>query len=1206
MSTHCNTIHPLNRAGVNQYQRVLAALLPDFARVDEREYPDLLLFAKNYASFLNYYNKDNTAEGDWKPFMLMDVSVTLAELSRLDIQEYISYSKDIYDKIGAAGIAEEGSLKDYFKALFDLCFSITTLLDNYYTTLPADFEFREVLGNALHSGLPEYFDRLNKYYLEAINQGLIDQAGTFRFDDRPRELIFSQHFHVPDPGIWNDPGPIDPAVPPFTPAFNGTSTALKIKNTASHNLFTAITDQYLKVLARIVKAAPAYLDRSMEDFPTHSPHYALFLAFIKLFRISQDSLNNFTARHLDLYYRDILKLNKKAPEPDTVHLLFELAKTAGAGVLLEPGTLFKAGKDKDGLELFYRLKEQALLGKGKVAALRNTHSDRRAGADGPVRRISAGAMANSGDGMGAPLLHTDKSWSAFGEAGRLAGAAGFGIASDYLFLQEGKRVITFTFQVSGKIPPALSPARLDNHFTVELSSEKGWFPVPAAATKTSIAGNRTSFSVEITLNGGDPAVLPYAADIHGYQFKQALPMALFSLVDGAATEDLWNLRISEITLNVRAEEISNLKIENDEGALNPAKPFDLFGAAPYRGSAFILGCRELFMKTRQPLGDITGSLTFTWDNHDALTEAFDENQTVATRFLENADWKNETSFSPQPLFTLSGGSPVSDSTLEFALPALEVEPVFGDEPDYAPGGNFSSASKWGFLKLSLEGDFGHADYAKNLAESVKVTSADDGEGNVTTSIDMGSVKAPVTPRVKEIKLSYQVSTRLDISRPGGRDFVHLAPFGHTVPPDGQFPAPLLPQFPNEGELYIGLEQLQTGQTLPLLFQVAEGTADPLAEKQEITWHYLDADDKWKPFLKEDVADATGGLLKSGIIKFSIPARRAGTGAADPGALAMGISAQTIESSPRAAGNSALMGGELYWLKASVAENTRAIPRLIAVSAQAAAAQFCDHKSEGNYFKQPLPAGSISKLLTGNPAIKKIEQPSASIGGRTRENEASWYRWVSERLRHKQRAIAAWDYERLVLEAFPGIYKVKCITHTQLNNELSPGHVLVVPVPDLHDRNAFDPLRPRASLGLLEDIKKFLSGIASPHVQLEVCNPLFEEIQLEFNVQYRSDDVEFFTKQLRAELEQFMAPWAFDSGSDIEFGAGMNKSTLINFIEERPYVDYLSCVKMYCISEGVRSNDLETALAKSARSVFVSVKGEGSVYSHIINENVCTC
>src|SRR3546814_8072433 len=92
MSTPCNNKHPLNQSGVSQDKRVLEALLPGYALVDERAYPDLILFASRYAGVLNYYNHKNRIEGSWEPFMLMDVSVTLARLIRLDVRRYSTYA----------------------------------------------------------------------------------------------------------------------------------------------------------------------------------------------------------------------------------------------------------------------------------------------------------------------------------------------------------------------------------------------------------------------------------------------------------------------------------------------------------------------------------------------------------------------------------------------------------------------------------------------------------------------------------------------------------------------------------------------------------------------------------------------------------------------------------------------------------------------------------------------------------------------------------------------------------------------------------------------------------------------------------------------------------------------------------------------------------------------------------------------------------
>jgi len=512
-----------------------------------------------------------------------------------------------------------------------------------------------------------------------------------------------------------------------------------------------------------------------------------------------------------------------------------------------------------------------------------------------------------------------------------------------------------------------------------------------------------------------------------------------------------------------------------------------------------------------------------------------------------------------------------------------------------PNENYSSQSKWGFFRLKLNSpDFGHSTYAKRLADAAKaaVITSTESNGTTTTTVQIDEVAEPYTPKVKEISIEYTTSTELNFSPSEEGRVLHILPFGHKDISNDSLPVNLLPQFGNEGELFIGVDKQVAGQTLSILFQVAEGTADPLIQKQDVQWYFLGNEDEWVAFEKENVADGTNGLIKSGIIKFSI--------------------------SGEAAMTNTLMGEQLIWLRASVAEKTQAICKIIDIKPQAALAQFTDYKNETNYFKTVLPAGSISKLVFSESAVKKIDQPYSSFGGRTPESDEGYYRRVSERLRHKGRAISMWDYERLVLEQFPEIYKVKCINHTQVlekssgtdiiyvDNELKPGHVLVVPIPDLHNKNAFDPLRPYSSLGLLEDVKKYLYEKVSPHVNLDIRNPRFEEIQLEFNVQFLTDDTGLFTKKLKVEIEQFLAPWAYDVNSDIEFGGKVSKSALINFIEERSYVDYLSCVKMYRIANGVKSNDLEEAVATSSRSVFVSVKSDDTVNSHIINQTVCEC
>ncbi|WP_373396450.1 hypothetical protein V8V91_17225 [Algoriphagus halophilus] len=71
----CNDKNPLIREGEDRLTRKLLSLPPTFAKVDDRSMEELILFAKNYASYLKYKNTDNNDQGTWEPLMKMDISV---------------------------------------------------------------------------------------------------------------------------------------------------------------------------------------------------------------------------------------------------------------------------------------------------------------------------------------------------------------------------------------------------------------------------------------------------------------------------------------------------------------------------------------------------------------------------------------------------------------------------------------------------------------------------------------------------------------------------------------------------------------------------------------------------------------------------------------------------------------------------------------------------------------------------------------------------------------------------------------------------------------------------------------------------------------------------------------------------------------------------------------------------------------------------
>lgn len=357
----------------------------------------------------------------------------------------------------------------------------------------------------------------------------------------------------------------------------------------------------------------------------------------------------------------------------------------------------------------------------------------------------------------------------------------------------------------------------------------------------------------------------------------------------------------------------------------------------------------------------------------------------------------------------------------------------------------------------------------------------------------------------------------------------------------------------EGMLFIGLEKAVPLQMISLLFEFAEGSAqDEDNDPPPIHWSYLTYNE-WRPMKEESIiSDGTFGFQATGIVKIELPEDATNT--------------------------DTIISGGLHWLCASVTKDSNRIPMLINVVAQAVQATFSDNNNAQTHFDKALAAGSISKLEVAVAEISKVSQPFASYDGKHKEVGREFYTRVSERLRHKARAVTAWDYEHLVLDRFPSVYKVKCITHTDPNcicrepnqytnpklkdhccgPQVAPGHVLIVPIANLKNRNAVNPLQPKTSRLTLLGIESWIKKHTSPFVHVHARNPVYEQVLVFFRVQfYKGYEKGFYMKKLNDEIVHFLTPWAFDEDTDVKFGQKIYASSIINFIEERDYVDFIT-------------------------------------------------
>jgi hypothetical protein len=381
---------------------------------------------------------------------------------------------------------------------------------------------------------------------------------------------------------------------------------------------------------------------------------------------------------------------------------------------------------------------------------------------------------------------------------------------------------------------------------------------------------------------------------------------------------------------------------------------------------------------------------------------------------------------------------------------------------------------------------------------------------------------------------------------------------------------LLPVYEHEGELLIGFTNLNARDSVSVLFEVAEGSANPELAQEPITWAVL-CENYWKTLGTDNVVlDTTNELLTSGIIQFVIPAE--------------------------ASTQNTILPADRIWLRAGVTEEVTAVAQLIAIAANAVEVQFQDQSNDPLHLLSALDAGKITKLRNGLAAVKTVKQPYASFGGAAVEMDNDFYRRVSERLRHKDRCITPWDYERIILEEFPRVHKVKCIPHAREGGWLAPGHVLVIVVPDLRNTNAMDPLQPKVDANTISRIAEFVDNRTGMQVQVKVKNPSYQKIQLDFKVKFHTGyEFNHYSKELKQQLVEFLSPWAFTAERDISFGGKIYKSVLLDFVEDLPVVDYITDFKMYTYIEDPNKVDVNEVRPETPDAILVSAD------THVITE-----
>ena len=565
------------------------------------------------------------------------------------------------------------------------------------------------------------------------------------------------------------------------------------------------------------------------------------------------------------------------------------------------------------------------------------------------------------------------------------------------------------------------------------------------------------------------------------------PILRLILQPGTGYAVFKDLSLKQVLLAVDVKGLADCKLQSDNQSIPPSKTFEPFGSSPAIGSRLNFTHPELMQKTLDSLEVNLQWMGLPNENFKDFYANYPE--VIANNIADNkaftcqismVDQSNEIClgnsldlFSDKVIATkppLPPPAELSELTIDtIASTITNKYPVYNYGPCLATSEKDDATAWPRYWILELSGcDFQHSAYPAVAAakavdfavaisnQSVKQPKEGETQTDGSPTPDDYKINPPYTPKLKSFSVNYTASLTLIVpvqNSQGTDQIFQCHPFGYTPmqvdPESGGYK--FLPTYNSQAELYLGLSNVNPPQTLSMLMQMAEGTANPdipLANQATVTWSVLDGN-VWKPLDQGQLLqDGTNGMRQSGILKFQLDA----------------VAPSTV------------LPPGLYWLRAAVTSgNCDSLCDTISINTQAVSATFLNQENSDDHLNQPLPANTIQSLVSSRADIALISQPYTSFGAKPKEQDDGFYTRISERLRHKQRALSHWDYERLVLAQFPDIYKAKCIPAGVAGSQDKTGQVNVIVIPDIRRRLPFNPFEPKATVQCVGHYNQFLKG-----------------------------------------------------------------------------------------------------------------------------------
>ncbi len=578
------------------------ALVPATDLIDARTEMDRLRFLAGFGSLINFYNNNNTIEGNWAPFLLKDPVILVASIAKTDYaSRYARYQatcinlQQLFAEKKRKGTGDQNivfSLNQLFNQLTAIFLQIEHW--TYFMQLSAEsYDLKNYTLLQVQTKFSAIF--LSLYAL----RGYLNFSQIIPGIEAPAKINF-QSTH----SVWLENNSKKPFWEVLDDSYNEQNPINK-DNPENEQLCFDMLKKTGAILFdffnTIIVNSPAEFER-LSFSKSKYPDTTLIRAFVYLLKTQQAQLNRISEKHLEFYFKDILKQREQPAKPDIVYICAQLSNP-DAVFQLPKDTLFNAGND---------MQQNPIL----FASVNETNLN-------PAAIVSVQTLARAAD-LFQPIDQTDHllaslylhtitdtaiikkdeagnilSWETFGGAITTPEQkieTGIVFASPMFYLPEGNRNLAITLKFSKDSNSQSIIHSLYSPYTeYYLSTQTDWYKVQLKECPLLpiLQTNEKSFRLAFDLDATEPGIENFLANPDAIEAEWPMLKIIFNKVPGIVQEPP---AIESINIEARVKDIRSFVLYNDDGALSTKTPFPLFGSTAQLDSSFIIGNAEIFSK----------------------------------------------------------------------------------------------------------------------------------------------------------------------------------------------------------------------------------------------------------------------------------------------------------------------------------------------------------------------------------------------------------------------------------------------------------------------------------------------------------------------------------------------------------------------------------------------------------------------------------